>query len=104
MKKDGGIIENWQMHTIASDDEALAKTKEAWPGFEMDKVAVFTGTVKTDPTGRWEVGWHMRSTLILKFDPETGMCETQNTMYKLEGKEGGDILGDMGKNIMGIFY
>ncbi len=104
MKKDGGVITNWQTHTIASDNEALEKAKEINPNFEMDKVAVFTGTVKTDPTGRWQPGYHMRSTLILKFNRETGICETQNTMYKLEGEEGGDIFGDMGISVMGIHY
>lgn len=102
-KKDGGIIENWQMHTMASDDEALAKAKEAWPDFNMDVVAVFTGTVKEDPTGRWQPGYHMRSTLILNLDRETGVCETQNTMYKLEN-EGGDIFGDLGTGVMRLFY
>ncbi len=104
MKKDGGIIENWQLHTIASDDKALEMARETNPGFNMDVVAVFTGTVKEDPTGRWDVGWHMRSTLILNLDRETGICETQNTTYKLEGEEGGDVVGDMGKNVMSIFY
>jgi len=103
MKKDGGTIVNWQLHTMSKDPDVLEKAKEMNPGFEMDVVAVFTGTVKDDPTGRWQPGYHMRSTLILKFDRKTGMCETQNTMYKLED-EGGDIFDDLGTGVMGIFY
>jgi len=104
MKKDGGIIKLWQMHMVSDKPEDLVKAKEINPRFEMDKVMVFTGTVVEDPTGRWQHGYHMRSTLILKHDKKTGIVETQNTIYKLEGEEGGDIFGDMGGAVMNIFY
>ncbi len=104
MKKDGGIIKNWQMHTVSDNPETLTKAKEINPDFEMNAVMVFTGTVVEDPTGRWEEGYHMRSSLILKFDKQTSIVETQNTIYKLEGEQGGDIFGDLGVSVMKIFY
>ena len=104
MKKDGGTIKNWQMHIASDKPKDLVKAKELNPDFEMDKVMVFTGTVVDDPTGRWLPGYHMRSTLVLKHDVETGIVETQNTIYKLEGEEGGDVLNDMGAAVMNIYY
>ncbi len=104
MKKNGGTIKNWQTHTVSDKPEDLVKAKELNPEFEVDKVMLFTGTVVDDPTGRWQPGYHMRSTLILKFNKETGVVETQNTIYKLEGEEGGDIFGDIGAAATGIFY
>jgi len=103
MKKDGGIIVNWQLHTISKKEEHLEAARKLNPGFEMDIVAMFTGTVKEDPTGRWQPGFHMRSSLILKLDRETGICETQNTIFKLE-EEGEDCLPDMGAAVLNIFY
>ncbi len=103
MKKDGGIIVNWQLHTISKEKDHLVIAKENNPDFDMNAVAVFSGTVKEDPTGRWVPGYHMRSSLILKLDRNTGICETQNTIYTLED-EGGDCLPDLGAGIMNIFY
>ncbi len=104
MKKSGGNIKNWQTHTISKKPEDLIRTKELYPEFEMDTVMVFTGTVITDPSGRWKEDWHMRSSLILKHDKATGIVETQNSIYTLQGEEGGDSIGDLGPNIMNIFY
>ncbi len=104
MKKDGGTIEKWQMHTLADTENALAYVKEQVPEFDMERAVVFTGTIVEDPTGRWEVGYHMRSSLVLNYDKETGICETRNTIYKLLGEEGGDIFGDMGTGVGAIFY
>lgn len=104
MKKDGGIIKNWQMHTISKDPEFLAKEKKFNTDFEMDAVMVFTGTIVEDPTGRWKPGFHMRSSLILNYDKETGIVETANTIYKLDGEMGGDVFGDMGPDALKIFY
>jgi len=104
MKKDGGIIEKWQFHRISEDDSQLEYVRSIEPDFNMDSAMVFTGTIVEDPTGRWEVGFHMRSSLILNFDKETGIVETRNTIYKLLGEEGGDIFGDLGANVAAIFY
>ncbi len=104
MKKDGGTIEFWQTHTLADSPEALKMAKEMNPEFDMDAVKVFTGNVVIDPTGRWEPGFHMRSSLILNYDKETGRCETANTIYHLIGEEGGDTFPDMGPAVMNIYY
>lgn len=104
MKKNGGTIKNWQMHTISVHLDVLLKARELNPDFNMERVSVFTGTVVSDPTGRWEEGYHMRSSLILQFDEASGRVETQNTIYILEGEGGGDIIGDIGRDVMRIFY
>ena len=101
MKKDGGIIINWQFHTIPVTLEQL---REYRPDVKIDKALKFSGTVKEDPTGRWQPGYHMHSSLVIDYDPETGRCETENTIYILEGEEGGDIFPDMGAAIDGVFY
>ena len=101
-KKDGGIIGHWQLHTLSmSPKEAMLKT-----GYEVqtDKCYVLTGTVVEDPTGRWLPGYHMRSSLICAIDLVKGIVETQNTIYKLEGESGDDVLPDMGDAVAGIYY
>jgi hypothetical protein len=105
IKKKGGTIKNWQTHTLAAaDDELMPKYKEAYPEMTEDKAMVFTGTVVDDPTGRWQPGFHMRSSLIMTLDREAGVCETQNTVYFLEGEEGGDMFEDMGRGVLSLFY
>ena len=94
MKKDGGTIENWQLHTLSD------KYKEASRG-TLGKV--LTGTVKEDPTVRWETGMHMRSSLVVAFDGLT--VETLNTRYRVVGPQGDKFLGgDIGDAVAGIFY
>ena len=105
IKKKGGTIKNWQTHTLADvGDDAVVKAKEMYPELTEDKLMVFTGTVVDDPLGRWEPGFHMRSSLIMTLDRETGIVETQNTVYTLEGEEGGDMFEDMGRGVLSIFY
>lgn len=100
-KKDGGTIINWQLHTLSATPVQVSQF-----GYEVqtDKCYVLTGTVKEDPTGRWEPGFHMRSSLIVAMDLDKGIIETQNTVYKVEGEQGGDIFPDIGDGAMGIFY
>ena len=68
---------------------------------------VFTGTVVKDSAGRWQPGWHMRSTLIVSIivsiDGKEGIIETTNTIYKVQN-QGNDVIPDMGNDVMGIFY
>ncbi len=99
-KKDGGIISHWELHTLSFTPE---KANEM--GYEVytDKVYVMTGTVVSDPTGRWLPGYHMKSSVISKMDLEEGVVETQNTFYKLEG-ERGDVFPDLGDGVGSIFY
>ena len=39
----------------------------------------------------------MKTSLIVKLDRETNTVETLNTIYKLSGEEGKDILPNLGK-------
>jgi len=105
IKKKGGTIKDWQLHTLADvDDPLMEKYKEAYPEMTENKAMVFTGTVVDDPTCRWQPGFHMRSSLIMTLDRETGIVETQNTVYTLEGEEGGDMFEDLGRGVLNIFY
>ena len=106
IKKKGGTIKNWQTHTLSDKPEAVAMAKEQLPELTEDKIMVFTGIVVDDPLNRWVPGDHMRSSPIMTLDRENGIVETKNTVYKLEGEEGGDPFfdGDMGIAIMSIFY
>lgn len=103
MKKNGGIIKNWQFHTLTMTAEKLA---ENYPEVTNGKAQVLTGTVVKDHY-RWEDGWHMRSAMIAKYDEEAGIVESvSGTVYTLEGPEGDPMLGnqDAGDFVRGIFY
>jgi len=106
MKKNGGVITQWQFHTLGSSEETLAKARRFHPTFNMDVACVLTGTVQSDPTGRWQPGNHMRSSLILNYCAETGVVETKNTIYTIMGKQGDPVLGgmDIGLAALSLFY
>ena len=106
IKKKGGTIKNWQTHTLSDDPEQVSKAKELYPELTEDKLMVFTGIVVNDPLARWNAGDHMRSSVIMTLDRENGTVETANTVYTLEGEEGGDPFfdGDIGRAAMSIFY
>ena len=99
MKKNGGIIKNWQIHKLSVSEKDIEKV---YPG-KNAKAMVFTGTVAHDPTGRWKNGYHMRSSLITMINRKEGVIETINTIYKVRD-EGNDIFTDIGDKILGIFY
>ena len=99
-KKDGGIISHWQLHTLSATVE---QAREMGNDVQTDKCYVLTGTVVEDPTGRWQAGFHMRSSLICAMDIEQGYVETQNTFYKLQG-ESGDVFPDLGDGVGSITY
>ena len=84
-----GTIESWQIHTI------------------NEGASFFTGFVVEDPTGRFEEGWHMRSSLIENFNRETGELETMNSTYKMDmHTEGMDSYfpDDNAQLATGVFY
>lgn len=82
-----GTIKNWQIHTLTTGDQ------------------LFTGTVVNDPTRRFEVGWHMRSSVIIDFIREVGLVETENSLYMLDiSTENGDTFGDLGNDVLKIWY
>ena len=99
MKKDGGIIKNWQLHHLTFLQENIEKV---YPG-ENAKPIVFTGTVVSDPTGRWSPGHHMRSSLIVLIDRKKGIIETINTTYRVQD-EGNDIFSDIGDDVLKVSY
>lgn len=88
MKKDGGTVKNWQLHTLSGHYEGtLGK--------------ILTGTLVNDPTGRFQPGFHIRTSLVVSV---TGnRVETMNTVYHLHGPSG-DVFGDMGDAVLGIYY
>ena len=103
--KYGGTISLWQLHTLSVPVEIAHDN-----GIQVntDNCYILSGTVVTDPTGRWEPGFHMRSSIILNIeynDDNTMTIETQNTIYDVIGPEGDPVLGgDIGDNIIKIFY
>ena len=106
-KKDGGNISHWQLHHLEVPEEHMGTFWEHFPELKKDKIqpVMFTGNVVDDPTGRWQPGFHMRSTYIINFDRETGVVETLNTMYKLDmNTEGMDTFPDLGNGVLKIFY
>ena len=104
MKKDGGKIKNWQLHHILLTEDEAKLFLKYFPDVIMPPM-LFTGTVVDDPVGRWLPGFHMKSTYIVSFDRKTGVVETCNTMYKLDMKtEGMDIIPDLGRDVLKIFY
>jgi hypothetical protein len=99
-KKVGGTIKDWQIHNLSVSNITL---EVAYPG-ENAKPMIISGTVVDDPLGRWVPGDHMRTSLVCKLDRENGTVETLNTIYKLSGEEGKDVLPDLGNKILNIFY
>ena len=99
-KKATATIKNWQLHTLSVKQEMIDKV---YPGEGLTPLIV-SGTVVSDDLGRFLPGHHMRSSLIKKHDRAKGIIETRNTIYKLEGKENGDVLPNLGDNILNVFY
>lgn len=81
-KKDGGIIKDWSLHTLSTGQQLM------------------TGIVVKDPTGRFEEGWTMRSSLVVNVDREKGIVETENTFYSVEN----EIDWDIGSAILGMYF
>ena len=102
-KKDGGTIVGWQLHTLSTSPD---KFKEFDYEIDTDKCYILTGTIEDDPTGRFAPGYHFRSSLVVRIDLDTGIVETQNTVYKVKGPRGDNVLPyeDMGDAVMSIFY
>ncbi len=98
-KKEGGTIKHWGLNTLSMSVEmALAQGIEV----KTDKVYILSGYIVEDPSGRFEPGWHFRSSLVIEVDTENGIVETNNSIYRLQGEaENGADMGDL---IMKIFY
>ena len=94
MKKDGGVVQNWFLHTLS--DETRKKYNKVYPE-NIGKI--LTGDFLEEPTGRWKVGDFMRSSLVVSFDGMT--VETLNTRYRVVGPAWEN---DMGDSVMGIYF
>ena len=105
-KKFGGTIKNWQLHTVckANEEERMLTLLQHAPDMMTEDAYIFTGTVEEDPTGRFEVDWKFKSSLVVNVDRENGIIETINTIYKVKD-EGNDYTGgDLGRAAMGIYF
>jgi len=83
------IIEEWQIHKMGDGQE------------------VFTGTIVTDPKGRFNPGDHIRSSVIKSFNRFSGLLQTQNTSYLMDmATENQDKICtyDWGDGVLGLFY
>ena len=96
-KKYGGVIENWTFNTLTT--AVSAETRKL---MKVEKVMILSGYVVEDPLGRWEEGWHMRSSLVMDYDEESGTVETMSTIYTVKGKMLENA--DMGDLITKVFY
>ncbi|MFT6402324.1 MAG: hypothetical protein ACJA2D_001642 [Pseudohongiellaceae bacterium] len=80
----GGTIRSWCRHILtklAPEDMLREKLKQD-PNIRPE---FFTGEVVEDKLKRWRPGDAMRSSLIVNFDEETLLVETENTIYQLTG-------------------
>ena len=103
-KKYGGKISHWQLHHIKVPKKGKKIFKQHFPSVIMPPI-LFTGNVVDDPTGRWQPGFHMRSTYIISLNRKTGRVETLNTIYDLDMKtEGQDGMPDLGNKVLSVFY
>lgn len=84
IKPYGGTIRSWCRHVITQyvPEELLAERLAKDADF---KAEYFTGEVLEDKLDRWRSGDAMRSSLIIKFDENTLLVETENTVYQLTG-------------------
>jgi len=98
-KKFGGTIKDWTFNILSVPLDMLKETR---PDVEVDKAMILSGIVVEDPLGRWQVGWHMKSSLIISYDKENGVVETDNTIYHVKGEEKPEH--DMGDLILKVFY
>jgi len=94
MKKDGGTIQNWTLHTLSDG------TRKVYNELYPENIGkILTGDVLEDPTNRWNEGDFIRSSLVVAFDGMT--VETLNTRYRVVGPAWGN---DMGDSVMGIYF
>jgi len=100
-KKDGGVIERWTFNTLSYTAEDIKEKT----GIEIktDNALILSGYVKEDPTDRFAIGNHFRSSLIIEIDEENGIVETNHTIYRLHG-EADKGLPDLGNLILKVFY
>ena len=104
-KKFGGTIKDWCLQTLyEGDSEQYASLKEEFTDMQTEKAYIFTGEVVEDPLGRWQVGWNMKSSLVLHVDREAGIIETANTIYKVQDEGPSYTNGDIGRVAMAIRF
>ena len=93
-------IKDWRLHQLSPSIETIQRFR---PDVLLDHAFVLTGTIIEDDLNRWPPGDHMRSSLLLSYDEERGIVETENSIYHLQGQEGGS-LPDLGDAVLTLFY
>ncbi len=100
-KKNGGVITQWTLNTLSITPERVNELIGV--DVRMKECYMLSGYIKEDPTGRFEIGHHFRSSLVVDVDEENGLVETQYTIYTLDGPAG-EGLDDIGDLITKVFY
>ena len=95
------VIRDWQVHHLKLTKEQLKSLRKTYP---RAKPLIITGSVVNDKKGRWSPGFHMRSSIVVDLDRKKGIAKTSNSIYKLTGKEGNDVVPDLGNGVLGLFY
>lgn len=98
-----GKIRNWQLHNLTYPEGAI-ELLQRQIGVESILPIRLTGTVDSDPTGRFEVGTHIRTSLLTHYDTESGYCETLNSVYELLGEGESDVIPDLGNLVLLLDY
>ncbi len=97
-------IKNWQVHNISVPGEIKDLFKEKFPEI-LFPPCIFTGEVQEDFSGRWECGFHMRSSYIVSISEDRSLIKTENSLYQLDPEtENNDMFPDLGNGALGIFY
>lgn len=94
------VIRDWQVHKLSF---TKAQINKVYPGMDLQPMVV-TGTIVEDPSGKLKPGNHTRTSLVKKLDRKTKTLITKNSIYKLEGKEGNDVMPNLGDAVLNIFY
>ncbi len=104
-KKFGGTITNWCLQVIAESGTVNHQIlKEQYNDIQTDNIYIFTGTVKDDPTGRWQRGDSIRSSVIIRIHRDLNIIETANTLYRVEIEDDSFTGGDIGELAINIRF
>ncbi len=98
-----GTITAWQLHHLSISQEKLDELSASLKQEKMLPL-IITGTVLNDPSGRMVPGWHMRTSPLTMLNEDDGYCESRNSIYRLDGDNGNDVMPDLGDGVLSIFY
>ncbi len=98
-----GTITAWQLHHLSISQEQLDELSASLMQEKMLPL-IITGTVLNDPSGRMVPGWHMRTSPLTILNEDKGYCESRNSIYRLDGENGHDVMPDLRDGVLSIFY